>query len=101
MMTVLLVGSLVIGTVAFKATGPLVAGGRTPPPWLTRVIGLLTPALISALVVTGTFTTNARLVLDPRALGLLVAYVALLARAPLSLVLVAAATATALCRLLV
>lgn len=97
-MTGLLVIALAVGTITFKVTGPVVAGGRTPPPWLTRVIALLTPALVAALDMLGTFSAGDSLVLDPRAVGLAVALIALIARAPLSLVLVAAAAATALCR---
>jgi branched chain amino acid efflux pump len=99
MTTLVLVVSLTIGTIAFKIAGPVLAGGRTPPPWASRVIALLTPALISALVLVGTFSINQSVVLDARAVGLLAGLIALLARAPLTLALVAAAAATALCRL--
>jgi branched-subunit amino acid transport protein len=39
-------------TFAIKATGPIALGGRELRPWFSRVVGLLAPALLSALVVT-------------------------------------------------
>lgn len=45
------IAALALGTLAFKTLGPLLAGGATPPAALTRVIELLTPALLAALVV--------------------------------------------------
>jgi branched-subunit amino acid transport protein len=90
---------LALGTVLIKAVGPVVAGGRELPAALTRVITLLAPALLAALVVLGTFTTDQDLVLDPRAAGLAAALVALLARAPVVVALVVAAAVTALVRL--
>ena len=70
MKTWLLIVVLAVGTVLLKTIGPLLAGGRQPPPALTRVIALIAPALISALIVAGTFTHGQRLVLDARAAGL-------------------------------
>ena len=65
-----------------KTIGPVLAGGRQPPAALTRVIALVAPALISALIVTGTFTHGQRLVIDARAAGLGVGAIALWFRAP-------------------
>lgn len=90
---------LAAGTLVAKTLGPVVAGGRRLPGPLAGVIALLAPALLAALVVTGTFTTGGALVVDARAVGLGVALVALLARAPVVIALVAAAAATALVRL--
>jgi branched-subunit amino acid transport protein len=39
-------------TFAIKAAGPIALGGRELPPWFSRVVALLAPALLSALVVT-------------------------------------------------
>ena len=58
MKTWLLIVVLAVGTVLLKTIGPLLAGGRQPPPALTRVIALIAPALISALIVAGTFTAR-------------------------------------------
>lgn len=96
------VAGLAIATAAIKAFGPVVFGGRELPMLLGRVIPLLAPALLAALVVTETFgeteSHSRSLVLDARAVGLGVAAVALWRRAPLYVVVIAAAAATALVR---
>jgi hypothetical protein len=51
MRTWLLIIVLAIGTVLMKTIGPVLAGGRQPPAALMRVIALVAPALISALIV--------------------------------------------------
>ncbi len=91
---VLVVG---VATVALKASGPLLAAGRELPAGPARVVDLLAPALLAALVATQAFATDEELVLDERAAGLLAAGVAIVLRAPLLVVvLVAAATAAGL-----
>jgi branched-subunit amino acid transport protein len=87
---------LVVGlaTVALKATGPVLAAGRELPAGAARVVDLLAPALLAALVATQAFATDEELVLDERAAGLTAAVVAIVLRAPL-LVVVLAAAATA------
>lgn len=100
MNTWLLTAVLTIGSAAMKAVGPLVAGGRQPPAPLTRVIALLTPALITALIVEQTFTTDQHLVIDARAAGLLVGAVTLWLRAPAAVALLLTAGTVALLRLL-
>ena len=62
-------------------------------------MALLTPALLTALVVTGTFGEGGHLEFDERALGVGVAAVALALRAPVLLAVVLAAVVTALARL--
>jgi branched-subunit amino acid transport protein len=92
---------LAVATAAIKAFGPLLFGGRDLPPLLVRVIPLLAPALLAALVITETFAgTGHSLTVDARAGGLVVAGVALWRRAPLYVVVIAAAAATALLRAL-
>jgi hypothetical protein len=98
--TWVLVGVLAAGTLALKIFGPLVAGGVQPPPALVRVIDLLTPALLTALIVTSTFTDGRALVLDARAAGAAVGVGLLLVRVPLVVALVAAAVVVAAIRLL-
>ncbi|HEY3727046.1 MAG TPA: AzlD domain-containing protein [Solirubrobacteraceae bacterium] len=94
------VAGLTITTAAIKAFGPLVFGGRQLPPLLARVIPLLAPALLAALVVTETTGGHGRTIsVDARVGGLVVAAVALWLRAPLAVVVVAAAAVTALLRL--
>ena len=90
---------LVVGaaTVAIKASGPVLAAGRELPQGAARFVDLLAPALLAALVATQAFASDEQLVLDERAAGVLVAGVAILARAPLLVVvLVAAGTAAGL-----
>lgn len=88
---VLVVG---VATIAIKASGPVLAADRELPQGAARVVDLLAPALLAALVATQALATDEELVLDERAAGLLAAGVAILLRAPL-LVVVAVAAATA------
>jgi branched-subunit amino acid transport protein len=92
---------LVVGlvTMAIKAAGPVLLGGRELPPRALAVVRLLAPALLAALVVTQTAAGEEGVVLDARLVGVGVALVALLLRAPLLLVVFLAAVATALFRL--
>ena len=90
---------LVVGlaTVAIKAAGPVLAGERELPERGSRILDLLAPALLAALVATQAFGDDESLVLDERGAGLLAAGVAILLRAPLLVViLVAAVTAAGL-----
>ena len=96
----LLIIVLTVGTVLMKTIGPVLAGGRQPPAALTRVIALVAPALISALIVAGTFTDGQHLVIDARAAGLVVGAVALWFRAPAAVALLLAALVCAVLRLL-
>jgi branched-subunit amino acid transport protein len=92
---------LVVGlfTVAFKAAGPVLLGGRALPAYLLEAFELLGPALLAALVVTQAVGGDEAIVLDERLVGLGVGAIAILLRAPLIVVIVAAALATALARL--
>jgi branched-subunit amino acid transport protein len=80
-----------LATVAIKAAGPVLAGGRELRQGSARVVNLLAPALLAALVATQAFASEESLVLDERGAGLAVAGVAILLRAPLLVVVVAAA----------
>ena len=64
---VILVGA---ATIALKAGGPVLAAGRQLPEGAGRVVDLLAPALLAALVATQAFASDERLVLDERAAGL-------------------------------
>jgi branched-subunit amino acid transport protein len=96
-LSVALVGA---GTIAIKALGPVVLGGRPLPERLTGVVELLAPALLAALVAVQAFGAERSLVLDDRLIGLAAAGIALWLKAPILVVVVAAAAATALARLL-
>ena len=87
-----------LATVAIKAAGPLLVGGRELPPRAVAVIALLAPALLAALVVTQTFGEDGHLVLDERAIGVAVAGLALALRAPVLVAVALAAVSTALTR---
>ena len=63
-LVVLLVGA---ATIAIKATGPLLLGGRELPERLLGVVSLLAPALLAALVATLTLESGKALVIDARA----------------------------------
>ncbi len=95
------VAGLALATAAVKAFGPVIFGGRELHPLLARVIPLLAPALLAALVVTETAAGHGhRVLIDARAGGLAVAALALALRAPLVVVVVCAAIATAALRAL-
>jgi branched chain amino acid efflux pump len=86
-------------TVALKASGPVLLGGRELPPRALGVVELLAPAVLAALVAVQIFGADRELVIDSRLAGLVAAAAALLARAPIMVVVLAAALATALARL--
>jgi branched-subunit amino acid transport protein len=88
-----------LATFALKATGPVLLGGRELPEPVARVVALLAPVLLAALVVTQTVGGDNELVLDARLAGVGAGAVAIAARAPLPAVVVVAAAATALARL--
>jgi branched-subunit amino acid transport protein len=94
------IAGLTLATVALKAAGPLIVGGRELPDRALAVIALLAPALLTALIVTGTFAEDGELTLDARAAGLGCAGVAVLLRAPLLLTVLVAAVGTAVVRAL-
>lgn len=76
------------------------AGYVVPPAWLeeprvARVTAMLPAALLASLVVLQTFSSGQELVLDARAVGLGVAVVALICRAPFIVVVVLAAASAA------
>ncbi len=87
-------------TYLFKAAGPVVLGGRELPPLVVRLADLLPAPLLAALVVVATFTDAGSWTLDARAVGLVVAAVALWRKAPFVVVVILAAASTALVRAL-
>ena len=93
--TVAIVGA---ATIAIKGSGPVLLGGRPLPPRFARIIGLLAPALLAALVAISTFGAERELVLDERALGVGAAALALAFKAPALVVVIVAAVVTAVAR---
>ena len=91
--------ALAAGTVAIKAAGPIALGGHELPARLSGFIMLLAPSLLAALVAIETFSGGDRtLVVDARVAGLAAAGVALALRRSMTVVVVAAAIATAITR---
>jgi hypothetical protein len=89
-----------LASATIKAAGPVVIGGRELPPSVAAIIALLAPALLSALVVVQTLTSDGELAVDAKLAGVGLAAVAILLRAPMLVVIAAAAGATALIRAL-
>jgi len=96
-MTTVWIVVLVVGlvTMALKAVGPLLLGGRQLPTRLLAVVGLLGPALLAALVVTQALGEDDGLVVDERLAGVAAGAGALALRAPLLAVIIVAAAVTA------
>ena len=93
---------IVVGacTIALKALGPLVLGGRELPPRVQSVIALLAPTLLAALVAVSTFDPDRELFIEGgMAAGMAAAGVAVALRAPILVVVGVAALGAALVRL--
>ena len=87
-----------VGTIAFKAAGPLLIGGRSLPPRLASVFELLGPSVLAALVVTQAVGGDHGWVFDARLVGLAAAAVAIPLRASIIVTVIVAAVVTALWR---
>jgi len=95
-LAVLAVGA---GTVAIKGIGPVAVGTRQLPRSALDVLEMLAPALLAALVVVETFASGRSLVVDARLAGVAAGALAVALRAPIWMVVLAGALATALVRL--
>jgi branched-subunit amino acid transport protein len=91
---VLIVGCAAL-TALIKAFGPVLLGGRELPPWFSRVIVLMAPTLLSALVVTSVFASGRSWSVGAHTIGVAVAAVMLWRRLPLVLCVVVAVLVTA------
>lgn len=89
-----------LGCYLLKLTGLSVPPRVLERPLVERVADLIPVALLAALVAVQVFGSQQHLALDARALGLGVAVVLLLVRAPFLVVVFGAALAAALVRLL-
>jgi branched chain amino acid efflux pump len=97
----IVVAVLFVGTATMRAAGPVAFGGRSVSGRGAAVVGLVAPAILGALVVYETVNAGGRgIELDARVLGLAAAGLALVLRLPLIAVVLVAALATALGRLL-
>ena len=88
------------GTVVLKAVGPVGVSGRRLPARVNDLLTMVAPAILAALVVSEAFASGRSLVLDARVAGLAAGVIAILVRAPLWVVVIVGAAATALVRLL-
>ena len=98
MWTAVAIGSA--GCYLLKLAGVSVPARVLAHPRARRVAEMLPIALLATLVALQTFTTGTRLVVDARAAGVVVALLAVLARAPFLVVVAVAVGTTALVRLL-
>jgi branched-subunit amino acid transport protein len=92
------IACLAVSTAAIKAAGPVALGGRDLPQWALRLIALVAPALLGALVVVETFGKHKEIVLDARAAGVAAAAAVLAARRSVLWAVGAAAVVAALIR---
>ena len=98
-MTWLVIAVVGAVTILFKASGPLLLGGRELPPRALALVEVLAPAMLAALVVTQTIGGDREIVFDERLVGVAAGAVAIRLRAPLIVVMVVAAAVAALIRL--
>ena len=91
----LLVGLCAVTTLVAKGVGPLVTGARELPAPVVGVVVLLGAALLTALVVTNALADGDRLGVGADTAGVALAAVLAWRRAPVLLVVLAAAAATA------
>jgi hypothetical protein len=89
-----------LGCYLLKLAGLSVPSRVLERPVVERIADLLPVALLAALIAVKVLADGPSLVLDARLVGLGVAFVALLLRAPFIVVVLAAAVAAALVRLL-
>ena len=89
------VGLCALTTLLAKGVGPAATGSRELPPPAVRVVVLLAPALLAALVVTNALADGDRLHVGADTAGAAVAALLLWRRAHVLVVVVAAAATTA------
>lgn len=90
-----LIGSLVVMTALIKAFGPVFVGGRDLPAPMLRVIGLMAPALLAALVVTSALADEDRWSVGAHTAGVAAAGLLLWRGRPLVLCVAVAVAVTA------
>ncbi len=89
------------GSYLCKVVGLVVIGGRPLPPRLQACLSLIPAALLSALIVSNTFTLGQELVIDARVPGVAAAAIAAWRRLPFPAVIAIGAGVTALVRAVV
>jgi branched-subunit amino acid transport protein len=93
-----LVGLCAVVTALIKGAGPFALGGRDLPAWFGRVIELMAPALLAALVCVATFSEGHELRAGAETAGVAVAGVLLWRGASVIVGVAVAAAVTALLR---
>ena len=89
---VIVIAVLAVSTIAIKASGPVLLGGRDLPPRALAVLGLLAPALLAALTaVEGLSAEGGTLHVDARTAGVGAAALAVAMRAPMAVTIAIAA----------
>jgi branched-subunit amino acid transport protein len=86
---------LAVTTFVIKAAGPVLLGGREPSPAFLRVISLMAPALLAALVVTNALTDGRHLAVGADTAGVAVGGLLLWRGRSLVVAVVAAVVVTA------
>lgn len=94
----LLIAGCIAMTAAFKAFGPVLVGGRQLPDAFMRVVALMAPALLAALVVTAALATGQRVGIGAHTAGVAVGAVLLWRGRSLVLAVLVAMAVTALIR---
>lgn len=87
-------------TMLIKAAGPVLLGGRELPAWFTRVVVLMAPSLLCALVVTAVLASGRSWSVGAHTVGVAVAAVMLWRRQSLVLSVAVAVAITAALRAL-
>ena len=95
----LTIGLVAVVTFSIKGIGPALLGDRELPPAFSRVVLLLAPALLAALVVTSAAADGTRVLLGADTVGVGAAGVLLLRGVTMLPAVVVAAVVTALLRL--
>lgn len=88
-----------VANFGIKAAGPVLLGDRELPRPVVAVIALLGPALLTALVIVGTFSEGSDLRVDAQAAGVAVAGGSFLLRVPILGAIALGAMTAALLRL--
>jgi uncharacterized membrane protein len=77
------IGIVAVINFAIKASGPVLLAGRELPDQLVRIIALLAPAILTALVLVGSISEDGRLKVDEQTAGVAVAGAAMGLRMPM------------------
>jgi len=96
----LLIAGCALVTFAIKAAGPVALGGRELPGWFDRIVRLLAPALLAALVATHVFADGDRLAVGAHTVGVATSGVVMLRTRSIVACVVSAAVVTAVLRAL-